>query len=98
MILSACRRVTICRAGATGAGEGKDEDVEELAISSYDMAGDGPLLGEDSVGEDAAAGEGADIEEAEWAGLGEAGAERVEQSGAGEAGEAGVGTWGVPVG
>jgi hypothetical protein len=72
--------------------------VEELAISSSDMAGDGPLLGEDTVGEDAAVGEGAGVEEAEWAGLGEAGAERVERSGAGEAGEAGVGAGGGPVG
>jgi hypothetical protein len=68
MILPACCRVTICRAGATGAGE--DEDVEELAISSSDTTRDGPLLDEDSAGKDAATGEGAGVEEAKWANWG----------------------------
>jgi hypothetical protein len=65
--------------------------MEELAISSSDAAGDGLLLGEDFAGEDAAAGEGAGIEEAKLTGLGVAGADHVERSGGGEAGEAGIG-------
>jgi hypothetical protein len=59
MILPACCRVTICQAGAIGAGEG--EDVEELAISSSNTTRDGPLLGEDSTGKDEAVGEGAGL-------------------------------------
>jgi hypothetical protein len=43
-------------------------------------------------------GEGADIEEAEWTGLGEARANHVERSSTGKAGEAGVGARGALVG
>jgi hypothetical protein len=59
MILLACHRVTICRAGATGAGEGND--MEDIATLLSNTIGDGPLLGEDSAGEDVAMGE--------WAGV-----------------------------
>jgi hypothetical protein len=67
--------------------------MEKPAISLSDAVGDGPLLGEDAV-----VGEGAGIKEAEWTGLGEAGADRIERSDAGETGEAAVGAGGGPVG
>jgi hypothetical protein len=72
--------------------------MEEPVISLSDTARDGPLLGEDSAGEDAAAGEGASIEEAGWTGLGEAGADCVERSDTGKAREVGVGARGGLVG
>jgi hypothetical protein len=72
--------------------------MEELATSSSDAAGDGALLSEDSAVEDAAVDEWAGVEGAEWDGLWEVGADRVERSSAGEAREAGVGTRGGLVG